>query len=90
MVAVLGREMPPEPAAGVRGTPLNQADPLVHEWIVIVIGTHFAAALVARPSATRSMPSLVVEDEGYEYAITYDRALVISAAQSVVERIDAR
>ena len=85
MVAALGRDMPAEPAPGVRGTPLDSADPLADEWVVIVIGTHFAAALVARPTT-----SLESQHWGYEYAITYDRGLVIAAARNVIQRIDSR
>ena len=69
----------------MRGTPLDSADPLADEWVVIVIGTHFAAALVARPTT-----SLESQHWGYEYAITYDRGLVIAAARNVIQRIDSR
>ena len=85
MVAALGRDMPAEPAPGVRGTPLDSSDPLADEWVVIVIGTHFTAALVAR-----NPTSLAGQHWGYEYAITYDRGLVIAAAQNVIHRIDSR
>jgi DICT domain-containing protein len=88
MVAVLGREMPAEPAPRVRGTPLGLGDPLAAEWVVIVVGTHFAAALVARqPEAAPGGGG--VADSGFEYAITYDRGLVLSAAQCLMQRIDS-
>ena len=70
---------------GVRGTPLDASDPLADEWVIIVIGTHFTAALVAR-----NPTSLESQHWGYEYAITYDRGLVIAAAQNVIHRIDSR
>jgi len=87
MVAVLGRDMPAEPAPRVRGTALDPDDPLAEEWVVIVVGTHFGVALVARhPPTGRGEP----DDSAYEFAITYDRGLVIAAAQSLVQRVESR
>jgi EAL domain-containing protein (putative c-di-GMP-specific phosphodiesterase class I) len=48
MVGTVGVGMPAEPAKGVRGTSLRADDPLAQEWVVVVVGTHFGAALVAR------------------------------------------
>ncbi len=87
MVAVLGRDMPAEPAARVRGTPLDPDDPLADEWVVIVVGAHFAAALVARHPPTDAIEP---DESAYEFAITYDRDLVIAAAQSLVQRVESR
>jgi hypothetical protein len=87
MVAALGRDMPTEPAPRVRGTPLDPDDPLANEWVVIVVGAHFAAALVARHPPT----DVAEPDESvYEFAITYNRDLVIAAAQSLMQRIESR
>lgn len=88
MVAALGREMPREPAPHVRGTPLDADDPLAAEWVVIVVGTHFAAALVARQPAVGAGGGEVA-DSRFEYAITYDRSLVVAAAQRLMHRIDS-
>ena len=44
---VVGTSMEARPAAGVRGAPLAEQDALVGEWNVIVLGAHYAAALVA-------------------------------------------
>jgi EAL domain-containing protein (putative c-di-GMP-specific phosphodiesterase class I) len=87
MVAALSRDMPTDPAPRVRGTPLDPDDPLANEWVVIVVAAHFSAALVAR-----HRPLDIVEPEGasYEFAITYDRGLVIAAAQSLMQRIESR
>jgi EAL domain-containing protein (putative c-di-GMP-specific phosphodiesterase class I)/DICT domain-containing protein len=87
MVAALGRDMPWEPAPHVRGTPLDPDDPLADEWVVIVVSAHFAAALVARHPPTGTAEP---DDSVYEFAITYDRDLVIAAAQSLVQRIESR
>ena len=83
MVAVLGRDMPPQPVPGVRGGRLSAGDPLTDQWVVIAIGTHYAVALLARdrgdlvPQPSRS----------FDYVITHDRRLVIQAAQQVVQRL---
>jgi EAL domain-containing protein (putative c-di-GMP-specific phosphodiesterase class I) len=86
MVAALGRDMPTVPAPRVRGTALDPDDPLSSEWVVIVVGAHFAAALVARH---RSTDAVEPDERCYEYAITYDRGLVIAAAQSLMQRIES-
>ncbi len=87
MVAALGRDMPTVPAPRVRGTSLDASDPLSNEWVVIVVGAHFTAALVARH---RSADPAEPDERHFDYAITYDRRLVIAAAQSVMQRIEAR
>ena len=87
MVAALGRDMPTVPAPRVSGTALDPDDPLSNEWVVVVVGAHFAAALVAR---RRSADPGEPDERCYEYAITYDRGLVITAAQSLMQRIDSR
>ncbi len=46
-VAAFGIDMEPEPVPGIRGGQLDPGDPLVGEWDVLVLGPHFAAALVA-------------------------------------------
>ena len=94
MVATFGVGMPTEPAEGVRGTPLRADDPLAKDWVVVVLGPHFAGALVARQPRPVSDPPTpqpvgLGEATPYEYAVTYDRDLVIAAAQSLVRRIEA-
>jgi hypothetical protein len=61
---------------------------------VVVVGTHFGAALVARQARPGSdypteRPVDRGDDTPYDFAVTYDRELVIAAAQSLVQRIDA-
>jgi len=93
MVATFGIGMPAEPAEAVRGTSLRADDPLAQEWVVVVVGTHFGAALVARQPRVGSddaapRPADRGNDTPYDFAVTYDRDLVIAAAQSLVRRID--
>jgi EAL domain-containing protein (putative c-di-GMP-specific phosphodiesterase class I) len=48
LTGALGVGMPVTPMAGVRGAALGPDDPLRGEWDVVMVGPHFAAALVAR------------------------------------------
>ncbi|MDT7744293.1 MAG: hypothetical protein QOE59_3371 [Actinomycetota bacterium] len=61
---------------GVRGAVLADDDPLRTEWDVAVVGPHVAAALVARPYGDGEM----------EYAVVYDRDLVMEVARSLMSR----
>jgi hypothetical protein len=82
-VAALGVGMDAEPAPAVRGAALPEGDALTGEWSIAVLGPHFAAALVA----------LDLGDDGpdhkrrFDYALTYDRDLVIDAAASLMRRV---
>jgi EAL domain-containing protein (putative c-di-GMP-specific phosphodiesterase class I) len=84
-VGALARDLDDEPAKGVRGSALDETDSLRGEWDVVVLGPHFAGAFVARdlgdsgPDGARS----------FEYAITYDRDIVVSAATRIIRRIAA-
>ena len=81
--AVLGRDMPPQPGPGIRGTRLDPADPLGREWAVIVLGAHFAAALLARERGDG--PEW--RERVFEFVVTHDRELVIAAARPVLKRV---
>lgn len=83
MVAALGRDMPPEPAPGVRGGRLDASDPLGSQWIVIAIGTHYAVALLAHDRGDVGAQ----HDRSFDFVITHDRRLVIQAAQQLVQRL---
>ncbi len=85
-VAAFGIDMEPEPVPGIRGGQLDPGDPLVGEWDVLVLGPHFAAALVA----------IDLGDDGpdhqrrFDFAVTYDRELVLAAAHTLLARIEPR
>lgn len=83
MCAALGQQMPADPAPGVRGGRLDPDDPLVGEWIVIAIGTHYAVALLAHDRGD-DLPEL---SRRFDFVITHDRRLVVQAAQQVVRRL---
>lgn len=93
MMAVFGVDMPREPATGVRGQHLDANDPLAGEWVVVVVGAHFAVALVARRSRSPAPTNAAGEEVDalvpYDFAVTYDRDLAIAAAHSLVQRMTA-
>jgi DICT domain-containing protein len=75
--------MPATPAPGVRGASLAPGDPLRGEWAVIMVGPHFAAALVARDCGDDG-PDV---DRRFDVVITHDRDLVVRAAQPLLDRL---
>ena len=84
LVAALGADMPACPADGVRGAALEPGDPLLHEWDVVVLSPHFAAALVAIDLCDD------VEHESqrrFDYVLTYERELVVSIAEALLDRV---
>jgi hypothetical protein len=84
-VAALGEGVRSEPAEFVRGGRLAPNDPLVHEWSVVVIGPHIAAALAARETGERGNGG-----QRWEFAVTYDREEVIEIALLLLARIGPR
>ena len=82
-VGAVGAGMNDQPAPGVRGANLEATDRLRGEWDVIVVGPHFAGALVARDCGDDG-PDL---DRRFEAVITYDRELVIEAARSLLGKL---
>jgi diguanylate cyclase (GGDEF)-like protein/PAS domain S-box-containing protein len=85
-VCALGEGLSEEPVPGVRGAPLAAHDPVRCEWDVVVVGPHFAAALLARDLGDTG-PDL---DRTFEYALTYDRDTVVRAATALLTRVAAR
>jgi EAL domain-containing protein (putative c-di-GMP-specific phosphodiesterase class I) len=79
LTAVLGRDMPTEPGPGIRGARLDPSDPITQEWAVIVLGSEFAGALLAKER--------VGESAVFDFVVTHDRELVIAAAQPLIRRI---
>ncbi|CAN5513001.1 hypothetical protein BH24ACT26_BH24ACT26_14810 [soil metagenome] len=82
-VAAFGVGLGPVPAPGIRGARLFSKDPLRGEWVVVVLGAHFAAAFAARD----------LGDDGpdparrFDHVMTYDRDLVIKVALSLMARV---
>lgn len=82
LVVVLGQGLSAEPAPGVRGADLDDADPVVGEWALSVIGPHFAAALVAVDLGDDGPD----RDRTFDYVLTYDRDVVLEVARSLMSR----
>ena len=82
-VGAVGAGMDCTPAPGVRGASLPEGDPLRGEWDVVVVGPHFAGALVARDCGDAG-PDL---QRRFDAVITYDRPLVIEAARALLSTL---
>jgi EAL domain-containing protein (putative c-di-GMP-specific phosphodiesterase class I) len=83
LVAAFGRSMPDEPAPGVRGANIPDGDPLQDEWDVVAVGPHFAAGLAALDLGTTGPHG----ERRFNYAVTYDREVVLSLALSLLSRV---
>jgi EAL domain-containing protein (putative c-di-GMP-specific phosphodiesterase class I) len=83
LVAALGLGLAPSPAPGVHGAALSPTDPLVGEWTVTVVGSHYSGALIARDLGDDGPE----HDRRFEFVVTHDRDLVLGAARSLMSRI---
>ncbi len=75
--------LPREPVVGVRGASLDATDPLAGEWSVLVIGPHFAGALVAQDLGDQGPD----RERRFIFATAYDRGLVINAARTLLRLV---
>jgi EAL domain-containing protein (putative c-di-GMP-specific phosphodiesterase class I) len=80
-VVVIRPDEPPTPL-GVRGATFSSGHRLAPEWCVIVIGAHYAGALVARDLGER--------DGGrrYDFAVTHDRQVVVDAGRALLRNVE--
>src|ERR671933_139124 len=85
-VCALGEDLPVEPLPGVRGATLSPSDPVRGEWDLVVLGPHFAAALLARDLGDTG-PDL---ERTFEFALTYERDTVVRAAHGLLSRVVPR
>lgn len=83
LVVAMGAGLPPEPVAGVRGANIGTADILAGEWSTLIVGAHYAGALVARDLGD-SGPE---HSRRFDYALTHDRSLVLDAAATLMRRV---
>ena len=84
MVVVLGEGMPASPGAHVRGMPLDRGDPLRRRWVVAVVGTHYAGALIARDLGDTGGPDGA---RRFAFILTHRFDVVVAAAQSLLIRV---
>ena len=66
--------------AGVRSAALPTGHRLGDEWSVVVVGPHYAGALVARQASTD-------QEDGYDYVVTHRRDLVVEAGRSLLRHV---
>ncbi|WP_432498214.1 EAL domain-containing protein [Kineococcus gypseus] len=85
-VCALGEGLPAEPLPGLRGAALAPGDAVRGEWDVVVLGPHFAVALLARDLGDTGTDA----ERTFEYALTYDRPTVVAAAHALLSRVVPR
>jgi hypothetical protein len=81
-VGAIGEGMPPDPLPGVRGCVLDPEDPLIAEWVIVVLGPHFAATLAARDLGD-SGPDPA---RRFDFVLSHDRELAINVALNLMSR----
>jgi EAL domain-containing protein (putative c-di-GMP-specific phosphodiesterase class I) len=82
-VGVFGEDVDEHPAPGVRGADLAGRPDLTREWNVLVIGPHFAGGFVARDLGDEGPD----EARRFDFATTFDRELVSTAASILMQRV---
>jgi EAL domain-containing protein (putative c-di-GMP-specific phosphodiesterase class I) len=85
LVAALGVNLAPEPVPGVRGASLRPDDTLKGEWVVVVVGTHYVGALIAKDLGDDGPD----RDRRFAFAVTHDHETVFAAARSLMARVMA-
>lgn len=74
-----------EPAPGVRGVDLPADLSLSAEWDVLVIGPHFAGALLTRDVGDGGPDN----ERRFDYLVTYDREIVLAGAAHLLALVPA-
>lgn len=83
LAVAFGLEMPPRPAAGVRGASLDPTDPVCQEWTALVLSPHYAAVLSARDLGD-DLPDMT---RRFSYVLSHDRDLVVTLARALLTRV---
>jgi EAL domain-containing protein (putative c-di-GMP-specific phosphodiesterase class I) len=83
LVAVFGRDLPADVTGDLRLIELSHGDELADQWLVVALGGHAAAALIARE---RLDPVDADRDRRFDFVITHDRALITSAVRTLMAR----
>jgi EAL domain-containing protein (putative c-di-GMP-specific phosphodiesterase class I) len=88
LVLIFGVGVPDDLEARVRWVDIAPEDPLSSEWIIVVLGPHTAAALIAQERLPAgSGPSPSDGERRFEAAITFDRVRVTRAARTLMARL---
>lgn len=83
IVAALGAGLPVAPSSGVRGASLPPDDILGAEWVVTVVGSHYAGALIGHDLGDSGPDA----DRRFAFVLTHDYETVLAAARSLLERV---
>lgn len=87
LVVVFGSSIDPhQPAGGVRTVVLDTDDRLCAEWLVVTLGPHTAAALVAR-ERTEQATAADDDDREFDFIVTHDRSVVTAVATALLSRM---
>ena len=85
LVAVFGANLTPDQPAGVRIVRHDATDALSSQWVVVTLGPHSAAALVARERGGEG--AACDEDREFDFVVTHDRAVITAVASALLNRI---
>lgn len=85
LVAVFGANLTPDQPAGMRIVTHDATDALSSQWVVVTLGPHTAAALVARERGGQG--AVRDEDREFDFVVTHDRAVITAAASALLNRI---
>lgn len=83
LVAAFAEGFPTDSQEQVKRIQIDPSDPLVGEWVVLVVGPHFAGGFAARDLGDRGPDA----DRRFDFATTYDRTTVVEMARSLLNRI---
>jgi DICT domain-containing protein len=68
-----------------QGFDLDEDDPVRGEWVVAVVGTHYHGALIAKDLGDDD--AVADGERRFSFVVTHDRATVLAAARSLLERV---
>ncbi len=85
MMAARGLRTPPVP--GVSVVELQRGDPLIDEWVMLILAPTTSALLTAHDLHNQARREA---DREFSYVLTYDRDLVAHAARSLLTRLSRR
>lgn len=87
MIMMAAKGLRTVPVPGVSIAELQRGDPLINEWVVLILAPTTAALLTAHDLR---YPAKREADREFSYVLTYDRDLVAHAARSLLTRLSRR
>ncbi|GLP77319.1 hypothetical protein TUM20983_44290 [Mycobacterium antarcticum] len=86
LVAVFGAGLTADSAEGVRVVSHDPSDPLSSQWIVLSLGPHTAAALIAR-ERFNGYAAMDEDDRQFDFVVSHDRSVITAAASALLNRV---